>query len=327
MIADNRITYNNFIGVDIGKFSFVVTVHGSSQVDEYENSSAGIAHFIKAYKKPLSKGLSVLETTGGYEMKLLLTLCNKSFAVHRADARKVKYFIRSYGTEAKTDKLDAKALALYGYERHARLDLYIPSSKEAMELYELVMRRQDLTQMIVAEKNRVQGPRSQTIKKSCETLLEALSSELKVITDTINERISQDKDMEAKKQVLKTIPGIGDVIANNLLVLLPELGCVNRRQIASLVGVAPRSKDSGKFSGYRATGHGRADIKSHLFIAAMSASRSNTALKAFYEQLVERGKKKMVALMALMRKILVIANARLKEFMAKERLVMATMKV
>ena len=143
-------------------------------------------------------------------------------------------------------------------------------------------------------------------------MLEVISAQITCVAQKINGLIEEDKDLSAKKKILKTIPGIGDVIANELLILLPELGQLNRRQIASLVGVAPIAKDSGKSRGYRQTGHGRAGIKPSLFLAAMAARNSHSNLKTFYEQLVNRGKNKMVALVALMRKIIVIANAKLK---------------
>ena len=119
--------------------------------------------------------------------------------------------------------------------------------------------------------------------------------------------------LQKKKEVLKTIPGVGEVTANHLLVLLPELGTLNRKQIASLTGLAPIANDSGKFKGYRATGHGRAGIKPILFMAAMAARNSNSSLKSFYNRLVDAGKKKMVALTALMRKIIVMANAKVRD--------------
>lgn len=124
--------YNNFVGVDIGKFSIVVAVHGQKQTKEYNNDASGIKLFIKEHQKYLSKGLCVLETTGGYEMRLVLTLCEAGYSVHRANTRKVKHFIRSLGNSAKTDKLDSKALALYGYERSTRLECFTPQSKQAL---------------------------------------------------------------------------------------------------------------------------------------------------------------------------------------------------
>lgn len=306
--------YNNYIGVDIGKAFFVVAVYGSKKTNEYTNTPAGIKAFINDFKNKLKTGLCILETTGGYEMRLLLTLCDAGFAAHRANTRKVKRFIQSYGNEAKTDKLDAKALSLYGYERAPRLELFAPQSSDAFALFELVQRRNDLKQMCVAEKNRLSAPRADLIKSSCTAVIELLDKQLTMITDEINSRIESDPLLKAKKALLKTIPGIGDIVANELLVLLPELGTLTRRKIASLAGLAPKANDSGQFSGYRCISYGRQGIKPMLFLAAMAARNSNSSLKHFYNGLVASGKKKMVAITALMRKIIVIANAKIRDF-------------
>lgn len=306
------ITYERFIGIDIGKYSFFVALHGNKKIDEYENTPTGINEFICSYKKHLSKGLCILETTGGYEMGVLLRLCSEGFAVHRANTRKVKHFIKSYGNEAKTDKLDTKHLALYGFERGKTLPLFTPASDQTYDLYEMIQRRTDLKQMLVAEKNRLKSPRTGRVKESIQSLIDILKIKLEIITQEIDSLIEQDPVLKEKKAILKTIPGIGNIIANELLILLPELGQLSRREIASLVGVAPRSNDSGTMQGYRRTSHGRAGVKPLLFLAAMAARNSNSNLKTFYEGLLSRGKIKMVALVALMRKIIVIANARLK---------------
>ncbi|CAN5439146.1 IS110 family transposase [soil metagenome] len=304
--------YNNFIGMDIGKETFVVAEYALKSSQEYVNDAEGFKQFMTDFKARLPHSLCVLETTGGYELELLFTLCRKGIAVHRADAKKVKHFIRSNGNGAKTDHLDANSLALYGYERHARLELFKPPSKSALDLYELIQRRQDLKQMLVSEKNRLKAPRANRTKASIKTLIDILSEQIKLITTDTDELIKADPILREKKKILKTIPGIGEVIANELLILLPELGQLNRRQIASLVGLAPIAKDSGKSKGYRQTGYGRAGIKPSLFLAAMAASNSHSSFKTFYENLISRGKKKMVALVALMRKIIVVANAKLK---------------
>jgi transposase len=304
--------YTNFIGLDIGKFSFVAAIYGNKTTREYENNSFGIELFLKEHEDILPNSLCVLEATGGYEMRLLLTLCDKNFSVHRANTRKVKNFIRSFGNQAKTDALDAKALALYGYERNDRLVKFIPASKKALDLYELVQRRQDLKQILASEKNRLQAPKIDIVKTSCSKMIKVLTEEVKAIDKKINALIEEDQILKAKKEALKTIKGIGNIIANELLVLMPELGKMNRREAASLAGVAPRANDSGKHFGYRRTNKGRSGIKPILFIAAMAARNSKSELKNFYLRLVEKGKKKMVALIALARKIIVIANARLK---------------
>lgn len=305
--------YQNFIGIDIGKFDFVVTLHGSNRIQNYENAPLGIKAFFKDFKREFPTSLVVLETTGGYEMKLLLTLCNKKYHVHRANTRKVKNFIRSFGNGAKTDALDAKALALYGFERQDRLELFTPASENSFTLYDLVQRRKDLTHMLVAEKNRAKAPKiSAMVKNSCEMMIKNLTNHITDITKQIKELIASDQNLRSRLEVLKTIPGIGDIIAQNLLALMPELGTLTRRQVASLAGLAPRANDSGKSQGYRRTAHGRDSIKPFLFLSAMAARNSHSHLKTFYDNLIARGKKKMVALTALMRKIIVIANAKLK---------------
>ncbi|WPY01846.1 IS110 family transposase domain protein (plasmid) [Candidatus Trichorickettsia mobilis] len=133
--------YHSFIGVDIGKFSFVVSVYQNKETKEFENNSQGILLFLEHYKPFLGKSLCVLETTGGYELELLMTLCNNNISVHRANTCKVKNFIRSYGNRAKTDKLDAKALALYGFERRDKLELFVVKSTNDLELYQLALRK------------------------------------------------------------------------------------------------------------------------------------------------------------------------------------------
>jgi len=308
--------YTYFIGIDIGKEQFVVACHHHKIVKTYDNTSSGIALFLQEFKDDLPKSLCVLETTGGYEMLLLFTLCKYDYNVHRANTRKVKNFIRSFGDKAKTDALDAKHLALYGFERSAHLSCFVPGSSVAIQLFHLGQRRQDLKSMLVQEKNRSKSPHDcLMVKKSCASMIVTLEAQINEITAEINDLISNDPVLSEKKKILKGIPGIGDVVANNLLSFLPELGTLNRKEIAALAGVAPKANESGKFVGYRSTGHGRAHIKPILFVSAMAARNSHSPLKMYYEQLIGRGKKKMVALTALMRKIIVIANARIKEYL------------
>ena len=306
--------YTNFVGIDIGKFSFVVSVGGAKATSEYDNSHEGIAKFIDDNSDILSDSLCIVETTGGYELELVYTLISHNFKVHRADTRKVKNFIRSFGFGAKTDAMDARALAVYGRERSDKLELFAPQSKDHIDLFHLVQRRNDLKTFLVAEKNRLQSPDlSDIIKDSIELIIRTINDQLTMITEKIQFIIDNNPELKKKQEVLKTVPGIGNIVAFELLILMPELGSLDRKKIASLGGVAPRSNDSGKFSGYRRTGHGRSGVKPILFMAAMAARNSKTNLKEFYEKLINKGKKKMVALTALMRKILTIANARLKE--------------
>ncbi len=305
--------YTHFIGIDIGKKQFVVHVIGKKETQFYENTFEGISTFLKDNRVSLQDGLCVLESTGGHETRLLLNLHQAGVATHRAAGRQVKSFIRSYGKQAKTDAIDAHMLALYAQERHASLTLFTPPSPQACQLYELAQRRKDLKQMLVMEKCRLQAPNIDWIKESIEVIITTLKSALEKIDEQIHTIVANHDVLKEKRDILLTVPGIGKTIADELLILLPELGTLNRREIASLVGLAPIARDSGQLQGYRRTGHGRMGIKPSLFLAAMAAARSKSSLKDYYESLLKRGKKKMVALTALMRKIIVIANARMKE--------------
>jgi transposase len=306
--------YHHFIGIDIGKKEVVVGTHGSKATQSFPNSAAGFKLFFKEHRKTLSDALVVLETTGGYEQLFLNALMDKNVAVHRADTRKVKSFIRSWGKHGKSDALDAQALSLYGYERHKTLDLFQPPEPIALKLAAFAQRRQDLNQMLVQEKNRLKSPQNNPlVLQSYQDVIQALNNQISAITQEIEAIIKNNPHFQAKQEVLQEIPGIGSIISATLLAQLPELGQLNRKQIAALCGLAPYPCESGQTIGYRRTKGGRQQVRSLLFMAAMSARRSNSPLKAFYEKLIAKGKKKMVALTALMRKIIVIANAKLKE--------------
>lgn len=308
--------YHNFFGVDIGKFEVFVAIHDSKSVMAFPNTKQGFSAFYKNFRKLLSKAFIVLETTGGYEQLFLHALLDKNVAVHRANTRQVKSFIRSYGKLGKSDCLDAQALARYGYERHVSLNLYQKPQPILQELAALAQRRQDLIHMLVQEKNRLKAPAIPVcITKSCSRLIKSLEAQIAAITNEMEEMVTHSAYLRQQRQILESIPGIGKISALMLLTLLPELGQLNRREIASLCGVAPHPYESGQKIGYRKTKGGRQQVRSILFMVAMAARRSNSKLKTFYESLISRGKKKMVALTALMRKIIVIANARMKEFL------------
>lgn len=309
--------YTTFIGIDIGKFEVVVGSHGSKTTQTFPNTSQGVKAFLKAYRASLPQAFVVLETTGGYESLFLDALVAQNIAVHRANTRHVKSFIRSWGKLAKSDALDAQALALYGSERHKTLPLFKKQSEQALKLLSLAQRRQDLVQMQTQEKNRLKSPQSDPfILKSCQLMIQAFTEQIEAITAEIEKLLASQPHWQARREALQEIPGVGPVVSSMLLAYLPELGQLNRRQIASLCGLAPHPNESGQKIGYRRTKGGRQHVRPVLFIAAMAARCSNSPLKAFYEKLIAKGKKKMVALTALMRKILVIANAKLKEIPA-----------
>ena len=306
--------YHNFIGIDISKNDFVVAIHSDKKTFKYLNNSKGFNELLE--KHPILKNNSfvVLETTGGYEKALLEYLLSNKIAVHRANTRVVKYFIRSTGQLGKSDNIDALGLARYGHERHQCLNLYKPNKDNLQELVKYTLRKQDLKKQLVAEKNRFQAPDQECTKESHQRVIEFFEQEILIVEGLIDDLVGECKYLtKARDLLVKEVAGLGKATATALLALMPELGNLNRKQIASLAGVAPYPYESGKKIGYRKTYGGRADLKPVLFMSAMTASRSNGKLGVFYNKLVENGKKKMVALIAVMRKIIVIANAKIRD--------------
>lgn len=309
-----RNLYNDFVGIDIGKSEFVSFLNSGSKANCYKNTHEGFQKFFDDHEERLTQSLVVLETTGGYEDACLNFLLDKNVAVHRADTRKVKNFILSLGQKAKTDSLDARALASYACERQDRLNLYQKADGLHEELKLLVEGRQDLKQMLTQEKNRFQAPLNKSLQGGIKAVIDCLEQQVKNIDESVNEIIESNKTLSEKRDVLRTVPGIGAVTANTLLAFLPELGQLNRKQVASLCGVAPYARESGEKYRYRRTFGGRINLRPVLFMAAMGAKRKKQSqLFSFCERLEKKGKKPMVVLVAIMRKIVVIANARIKE--------------
>jgi transposase len=310
--------YLHFFGIDVSKDHIDVAVHTPKSVKaarpkRYPNSSEGFAAFLADNKTVLPDSFVVLEATGGYEMALLKSLCQQKIAVHRATPLAAKHFIRSLGKIAKTDKLDALALARYGFERHESLPLFIEKSPEMQLLSDLLMRRSDYIAMRKAEMNRVQHPRYASTKADVEAHLAYVNEQVRLIEKKIKVLVTASAELKQKLDVLTAVKGIGEQTAFVLLGLMPELGNLTRRQTASLAGCAPHARDSGKMRGYRQVWGGRHTIKTALFMASLSACRSNPVLRDFYKRLVLDGKKKMVALNAVMRKLIVILNAKLRD--------------
>ena len=307
-------SYSSFLGIDIGKKEFTSHIKNPEITKTYKNNRSGFKSFVSDHSGFLPDGLIVLEPTGGYESHLLNYLLSQKLAVHRADARKVKNFIRSFGQQAKTDAIDAKALAQYGFERQATLSLFEKPKENEQKLKLLVERRADLKQMLVQEKNRYQSPLNSVLRSSIQSVLTCLEKQVIDIEAQINKIINEDRLLTQKKNILMTVPGIGEVTAAFFLAFIPELGQINRKQIASLCGVAPFAKESGSKSCYRKTCAGRRNLRPILYMAAMGARRKKDCeLALFFERLIKNGKKPLVALTAIMRKIVVIANARIKE--------------
>lgn len=297
------------IGIDVSKNSFDVFIHETNNHQIFNMTTIEIKKAVKWIKKNNPK-LIVLEATGGYENRLTIELASAKMPVAVINPRHIRNFAKAVGQLAKTDKIDAAMIARYAAIIAPELrDLL---SVQQQELKMLVARRRQLVELRVAEKNHKEHAQFIEIVQSVDTVIENLSAEIERIEKMISDFIKSDPQMHDKIQRLTTVPGIGSTTAATLISELPELGSLNRRQIASLVGLAPMNRDSGKFRGKRMTGGGRKNIRKALFMASLSVIQFNPKLKHFYKHLVNSGKAKMIALVATMRKLIVILNTMLK---------------
>lgn len=312
-MSPTKQSYNNFIGIDIAKNTFVTYLHGDKKTYSFSNNEGGIDEFIKHYEPFFKDGLVVLEHTGGYERKVLEALFHKGFSVCCAHAPLIKAFIKSYGIKAKTDGVDAKGITLYGKERAHTLQLYTARDEEQEQLRQLTERREDLLKMRVQEKNRLKGPCQNYVMTSIEKNITYFNQQVDIVDEKIKSIIL--KRYKKEFEILQTIDGIGPIVASVLLAFLPELGKVSNGEIACLVGLAPFANESGATYKGRHIFGGRGIIRQKLLLAAMTSTRKKGSdFTVFHDRLTAKGKKPMVVLVAVARKILVIANARLRDY-------------
>jgi transposase len=309
MIASLAIP-SGFIGCDVGKLGIVIFDSRDGTTRTITNRLDAVTAFATGLD---SACLAVCEATGGYEAGLLAALVKARIPVHRADARKVKAFIRSFGILGKTDTIDARALARYGQERHAQLLRWQPRDEHRLRLQTLVLTRRDLVATRLAYANRLGAPAAAPAQSSLQNLLACIEAQIKAIDADLQALIRDHNALDQAANALQAIAGIGITTAAALIALMPELGALNRRQAAALASLAPHPNQSGTADRYRRTRGGRPEIKRVLFMAALSAVRHNLTLRAFYQRLIANGKKKLVALTAVMRKLIVIANAKLRD--------------
>lgn len=302
-----------FVGCDVGKATIVVFDSETGRITTLPNEDAALAAFAHALAPD---SLTICEATGGYEAALLDALVTAGRAVHRADARKVKAFIRSLGTLGKNDAIDARALARYGRERHDQLVRWHPRERQRDQLRLLVTTRRELVRERVAYRNRIQAPGMADVTPRLRRILAALDAEIAGLDTDIDALIHACDRLRRAADTLRAIPGVGPNTAAQLIALMPELGTLNRRQAAALAGLAPHPRQSGSNDAYRRTRGGRPELRQALFMAGLAAARHNPRLRAFYKRLRDNGKKPIVALIALMRKLIVIANAQMRDAIA-----------
>ena len=299
-----------FIGIDIAKDTIDINVLPSGDNWSVGTTPAELSETVDRLValKPTN---IVMEATGGYETRLAALLVTTGLPVAVVNPRQVRDFGRALGILAKTDAIDAHLIALFA-EKVQPECRPIPTDDERA-LKELLNRRRQLVDMRTAELNRQQQTNSQQVYNSITQLIDFINHDLDTIEHEIDKRIKASPVWRAKEKLLQSVPGIGKVTASMLIVTLPELGQLNRRQIASLVGLAPMNRDSGTFRGRRMITGGRASIRSGLYMPILSAVRYNPKIKQFYDRLIGAGKIEKVALTASMRKLLTMLNAIIRE--------------
>lgn len=300
-----RITLEVCVGIDVSKDRLDVAMWGETKCLDVANTKRGITKLVKQMLA-LKPGIVVVEATGGYEEGVVLAMFEAGLPVALVSPQRVRHYARAKGLLAKTDKLDAQILADHG--KHMEPRLFVGKSEERRRLSALVGRRKQLNEMLQAEKNRLRT-KELSLQQSLQRTVRFLEKEMEGIDQEIEQFLQDQPEFEEQETLLRTAKSVGRVTAVTLLADLPELGQLDRKEIAALVGVAPMNRDSGRKRGHRKTQGGRPEVRSALYMSALTGIRYNPVLKAQYDQLVKRGKEKKVAITACMRKMLTILNA------------------
>ncbi len=299
----------NFIGIDVAKAEFEIKESGSQKTYSERHTQTGIRRIVRRMAA-IQPTLVVMEATGGLEKALARDLAAAGIRVAIINPRQIRDFARSLGRLAKTDGIDAEIIALYA-ERIRPEPRELPNANTEL-LDALLTRRRQLIHMMAAEKNRIQQTASAAIRRSIRAVIRSFEKEIESLNRSVDSLLASCPEMQAKTKLLQSVNGVGAIVAQTLIASVPELGKVGKRQIAALIGVAPINRDSGTMRGSRTTWGGRSQVRTILYMATLSAIRGNPQIRAFYKRLVASGKKKMVALVACMRKLLVVLNAIVK---------------
>lgn len=303
--------YQNVIGVDVAKAKLDLFDSLTEQAATISNDSKAIAALVKKIRAAEGKTLVVMEATGGYEDLLVEALQRHNIPCSVVNPRRMKHFCVGCGKIEKNDKIDARCIAFFG--QVADVPLKKKPGKHEKKLKSLVHRRDQILKQLSQERNRLQQTRDAEIKKLIQQAINFYKRQMQTVEKQIQKLLNEWEDAHETIEILNSFKGVGPVTIAVLLSELPELGALNRGQIAKLVGVAPMTNDSGQKQGKRGTYAGRAPVRKVLYMATLVAVRHNPKLKAFYKRLVEKKHKpKKVALIAAMRKLLTTLNAMIK---------------
>jgi len=301
-------TEGPYVGIDVSKTQLDIGVRSEPQCWSVANDEEGIGQLVMRLQA-LEPALVVLEATGGLELAAVAALATVGLPVVVVNPRQVRDFAKATGKLAKTDTIDAQVLAHFAQAVRPKPRPLPDAHTQA--LVALLTRRSQLITMLTAERNRLRrAPRS--IRSSIHTIIAALQQQLHQMDEDLADALRQSPVWRERDNLLRSVPGVGRVVSMTLLAELPELGSLNRKKIAALVGVAPLNRDSGAFRGRRMVWGGRAKVRAALYMATLVATQHNTIIQMFYHRLCRAGKAKKVALTACMRKLLTILNAMLQ---------------
>lgn len=301
------------VGIDVAKDTFDAVILADAQAPAQHSSHAYDAKTLHAFLQKiaaLQPRLVVLESTGGYERRLVAALHEAGLPVAVVNPRQARDFAKGIGQLAKTDKVDAAILARFGLQ--VELRILQPESAEQLLLAELALRRRQLIAMRVAEENRLKQALSKPILKSIRQILRTLDAQIDDVNGDISKLIEAHSEWKQTAAIVQSVPGVGPATSATLIASLPELGQLNRQEIAALAGLAPYARDSGKTSGPRSIWGGRADVRCALYMAALSARTCNPLIRAFAKNLEAKHKPFKVVMTACMRKLLTVLNAMVK---------------
>ncbi len=293
------------IGIDVAK-AFLDWAEGpKSKIERVPNQRRSIAALVRKLRR-LEIHRIIVESTGGYERDLVQQLARAGLPVVVVNPRRVRSFGESIGWLAKTDGIDARLLALFGEKIEPEIRPILQGRERL--LADLIARRRQLMKVLVSEKNRL-GTTPHALRSTFQPIVRAIEKQIEKLDARIDHMIGEDEDQAELRQLVQTTPGVGPGVSRTLLIDLPELGHLGRREITSLVGLAPFARDSGTFRGYRRIRGGRASVRTALYLAAMTAARFNPTMKVVYERMIADGKAPKLAFIAIARKLLVALNA------------------